>query len=71
MSESLDRRLTPREWLTLRLHLLACVWCDWYLRQISDVRHACSAAADSGPSVPRLADDARERIRRRLERDDA
>jgi hypothetical protein len=38
MSESMDRRLGLREWLTLRLHLLVCAWCARYLKQIRFLR---------------------------------
>lgn len=34
MSESLDRSLTMRERLFLKLHLLVCAWCTRYLRQL-------------------------------------
>jgi len=38
MSESLDRRLSVREWLGLRLHLYVCAWCARYLKQIKFLR---------------------------------
>jgi hypothetical protein len=38
MSESMDRRLSLREWLQLRLHLAVCVWCARYLKQIKFLR---------------------------------
>jgi hypothetical protein len=38
MSESLDRQLSIRERLRLRLHLLVCVWCVRYLQQIKLLR---------------------------------
>ena len=34
MSESMERRLGVLEYLELRLHLLVCVWCARYLKQI-------------------------------------
>ena len=34
MSESMERRLGVFEYLELRLHLLVCVWCARYLKQI-------------------------------------
>jgi hypothetical protein len=38
MSESMDRRLSLREWLQLRLHLAVCAWCARYLKQIKFLR---------------------------------
>ena len=67
MSESLDRRLGPREWLTLRLHMLACVWCDWYIRELVEVRQRCRAAAEPARESVELAAAARERIRRAIQ----
>ena len=73
LSQSLERRLTLRERLTLRLHFLICVYCARYLKQLRFMRHAVrareaqpladDAAADATPS---LTPEARERIRRAL-----
>jgi hypothetical protein len=38
MSESLDRPLSPREKLQLKLHLIVCTWCARYLTQIGFMR---------------------------------
>jgi len=38
MSESMERPLTVREWLELRLHLIVCAWCAHYLQQIEFLR---------------------------------
>jgi hypothetical protein len=39
MSESMDRPLSVRERLNLRLHLIVCAWCASYLKQIKFLRH--------------------------------
>jgi Putative zinc-finger len=55
MSQSLDRSLTLRERIRLRLHLLVCVWCDLYLAQLRTMRvcvRACVAqSADDTPTA--------------------
>ena len=38
MSESLERRLSVLEHVQLRLHLMVCVWCARYLKQIEFLR---------------------------------
>ena len=63
MSQSLDRRLTFRERLQVRLHLWVCVWCIRYLAQMKLVRKSL-AYADSFCSDKQagLTENARERI---------
>ncbi|HWS87608.1 MAG TPA: hypothetical protein VN282_11630 [Pyrinomonadaceae bacterium] len=76
MSESLERPLTLRERLTLKLHLWVCVWCVWYLENLRTMRSALraraaqeeEAAADEVESAVKLSEEARERIRRALAR---
>ncbi len=63
MSESLERRLSLREWLGLRLHLLVCAWCVRYLKQIKFVRSLLRGHRTTTTElVPVLAQDARSRI---------
>src|SRR5262245_528405 len=63
MSESLERRLSVREWLGLRLHLLVCAWCARYLRQIKFLRSLLRGNRTRKTELtPALATDARERI---------
>ena len=48
-----DRRLTPGERLTLRLHLLICKACPNFVRQVSFLRGAMGGwqrYADAAPS---------------------
>ena len=75
MSESLERPLTLRERITLKLHLWVCVWCVWYLENLRTMRAALraraaheEAAADEVDSAVKLSEEARERIRRALAR---
>ena len=73
MSQSLERPLTLRERLTLKLHLWVCVWCVWYLEQLRTMREALRARsareeADEVDSAVKLSEEARERIRRALAR---
>ena len=73
MSESLERPLSLRERVTLKLHLWVCVWCVWYLEQLRTMRSALRARgereeADDIDSAVKLSEEARERIRRALTR---
>jgi len=75
MSESLERPLTPRERVTLKLHLWVCAWCVWYLENLRTMHSALRAraaheeeAADEVESAVKLSEEARERIRRALAR---
>ena len=70
MSESLERRLTVRERVTLRLHLWACIWCVWYLEQLQLLRatlreHAELTEAEDSAAI-QLSLEARERLKRAL-----
>lgn len=69
MSESLERRLSIRERVILRLHLLVCAWCARYLEQIKFTRWLLRARTSRGADNfgPSLALEARERITRALE----
>ena len=75
MSESLERPLTLRERVTLKLHLWVCVWCVWYLENLRTMRSTLRAraaqeedGADEVESAVKLSEEARERIRRALAR---
>jgi hypothetical protein len=72
VSESLDRKLTRAERWALRLHLLYCIACRRYRRQIFLLKSALRRPAGDrcppqGPlSTTELGPEARERIKRRL-----
>ena len=71
ISESMERSLTLREQVLLKLHLWVCMWCQWYLEHLHLMRDALRVQEtennDLDVSTPtRLSDEARERIRRSL-----
>jgi hypothetical protein len=69
ISQSMERSLTLRETIKLKLHLWICVWCQWYMEHLQLIRDASRAQASEGPermAGATLSNEARERIRRRL-----
>lgn len=72
MSESLERQLGLRERLSLRLHLLVCVWCVRYFKQIKLLRQITGLRAATTPdfesSMDTLSMAARERIAASLQK---
>jgi len=70
ISQSMERPLTLRERVLLKLHLWVCMWCQWYLEHLQVMREALRLQeneSDVGVSTTtRLSDEARERIRRTL-----
>jgi hypothetical protein len=66
-SEALDRPLTGRQRIGLRIHLALCVWCARYGKQIKFLRTAAKQCDhDHTPSQP-LSAEARARIKRTLQ----
>ncbi|MGH9930052.1 MAG: hypothetical protein ACREA9_12635 [Pyrinomonadaceae bacterium] len=74
MSESMDRRLGVLEYLKLKLHLLVCVWCARYLKQIkllgSVLRLPLPLDEPTSEPAVSLPPEARERIAKALNRDE-
>ncbi len=72
MSESLERPLSLRERVLMKLHLWVCSWCAWYLEHLRLMRDAlrlrASEAADDKSSSISLSRDARERLKLSLNR---
>jgi hypothetical protein len=67
MSESMDRSLNLLERLKLKLHLMICVWCTRYFRQINLIGRLLQLRADECDVLSvELSNEARERIRRSL-----
>ena len=69
ISQSMERSLSLRERINLKLHLWTCAWCQWYLEHLHIIRETARAKADEAPdyvSGVGLSNEARERIRRRL-----
>jgi len=71
ISQSMDRELTLRERINLKLHVWICAWCQWYMEQLNTIREAARAKGADSPDLdatptPALSNEARERIRRKL-----
>ena len=68
-SQSQDRSLSLIERFELRFHTFRCKLCAQYAQQLRIVRGACERIDESGAQAcPRLPDDAKQRIRQRLQR---
>jgi hypothetical protein len=71
ISQSMERKLTLRERIKLKIHLWICAWCQWYLEHLELIREAAHAKASelndlNSASGPSLSPEARERIKRKL-----
>ena len=71
ISQSLERRLSLRERVLLKLHLWVCLWCVWYLEHLHLIRdtlraRAAQASADQPSISASLSAEARERMKRAL-----
>lgn len=68
LSESMERRLSLRERITVKLHLWICLWCVWYLEHLQLMRDTIRSKAAQEPNLdssalPQLSSEARERIK--------
>ena len=71
ISESMEHPLSLRKKLTVKLHLLVCSWCQWYMEHLKTIRETLRAqplepAESNFGSTPGLSDQARERIKKQL-----
>jgi hypothetical protein len=71
ISQSMERPLTLRERVLLKLHLWVCMSCQRYLEHLQLMRDALRVQEDENyeaelSPTTRLSDEARERIRRSL-----
>jgi len=69
ISQSMERQLSFKESMQLKLHLWICAWCQWYLEHLQLIRDTARAKAEQAPDLDigsNLSDEARERIRRKL-----
>jgi hypothetical protein len=69
ISDSMERSLSIRDRIRLKLHLWICVWCQWYIEHLHIIRETARAKAEEPADVisgHSLSGEARERIRRRL-----
>ena len=69
ISEGAERKLTLSERIGLRIHLWMCDNCRRFEKQMHYMRQAMLSTRSSGdlPSEKPLPEDARERIRRKLQ----
>src|ERR1044072_6878409 len=69
ISQSMERSLSIRERIRLKLHLWICVWCQWYIEHLHVIRDAARAKADEPANLisgRSRCNEAREGICRRL-----
>ena len=68
-SESLDRKVTLKERIGLRFHLLMCKLCTRYVRQLKFMHQASRVVDENNVkgSGAQLSESARDRIRNRLD----
>jgi len=71
MSESMERSLTVKERVLLKVHLWICIWCVWYMEHLHLMRDAIRLRAekmndDDATASLSLSADARERMKRAL-----
>src|SRR5258705_9391198 len=71
ISESMERSLSLREGITVKLHLWICLWCVWYLEHLQLMRDTIQTKAAQEPNLdasalPPLSAEARERLKLRL-----
>jgi hypothetical protein len=70
ISQSMERKLTLRERIDLKIHIWICAWCQWYLEHLQIIRETARAkgaeSSDLESTSPSLSSEARERIRRKL-----
>ena len=71
ISQSLERPLSLRERVKMKLHLWVCIWCVRYLEQLQLMRDTLRARGarlpeDEETSAASLSAEARERMKRAL-----
>lgn len=71
ISESMDHTLPPGKRIGVRIHLLICLFCARYKRQLFLIREAASRLVvegdtPGGPFFGILSEESRERIRHSL-----
>lgn len=68
MSQSLERPLSWRESVTLKLHLFTCSLCTRYMEQLGFLRETVQLqTAQTQDSGPKLSEEARARLQRALQ----
>ena len=64
ISQSMERKLTLRESIDVKLHLWICAWCQWYLEHLHLIHDVARAQDPDLTPGPTLSPEARERIKR-------
>ncbi len=70
ITASMDEKLSWREWLMMKIHLLSCDPCINFLKQIKFIRSALSHSDEQlgqAETSVKLSDDARARLKEALE----
>lgn len=71
MSQSMERPLTWRERVIVKVHSAICVWCEWYLQHLHFMRETLRKQRDKvvkgQASAISLSAEARERIKLALQ----
>lgn len=70
VSQSMERSLTLKEQVLLKLHLWVCMWCQWYMEQLQMMRDGLRVqgerVSEAEAPTTALSDEARARIRQKL-----
>lgn len=66
MSLSLDRRLSFKEWMDMRLHALVCGLCQRFEVQIKGLQKIVQAYSNSSTTEQKLSEEARTQIKKAL-----
>ncbi len=70
ITASMDEKLSWREWIKMKIHLLSCDPCVNFLKQLKFIRtvlrHSDEKLVEEDLSV-KLSDDARSRLKKALE----
>jgi hypothetical protein len=65
-SAALDSPLPLLQRMGLKMHLMLCVWCSRYGRQIKFLRHTAQHCEHHLETAPPLSAEARQKIKRAL-----
>lgn len=71
ISQSMERPLSMRERVLLKIHLWVCAWCQWYMEHLKLMGDTLKTpqfekAVLESTDGPTLSPEARERIKRNL-----
>lgn len=72
-SRALDEKLTLRQRMSLRMHLLLCSMCRGFARNLRRIQDACSQersrlSDDSANAETSISPEARDRLRKNIEK---